>query len=163
VRNCEHCGQESQNQGVDFAAATGLQGVTRDPRDVGYPQVAFGGAYSVIGDPTTFVSRRNRSAELYENLLLDRGDHRFKFGAYVFRLAFNPVNPQAARGAFTYTGQWSGNAFADFLLGYPTSAQVGIGRADEHGRDREGTDQEPRTGIRSPRCSGLPGHPPLNA
>src|SRR5580765_1132652 len=127
-------GQESQNQGVDFAAATGLQGVTRDPRDVGYPQVAFGGAYSVIGDPTTFVSRRNRSAELYENLLLDRGDHRFKFGAYVFRLAFNPVNPQAARGAFTYTGQWSGNAFADFLLGYPTSAQVGIGRADEHGR-----------------------------
>jgi hypothetical protein len=127
-------GQESQNQGVDFASATGLQGVTRDPRDVGYPQVAFGGAYSVIGDPTTFVSRRNRSAELYENLLLDRGDHRFKFGAYVFRLAFNPVNPQAARGAFTYTGQWSGNAFADFLLGYPTSAQVGIGRADEHGR-----------------------------
>jgi Carboxypeptidase regulatory-like domain len=127
-------GQESQNQGVDFASATGLQGVTRDPRDVGYPQVAFAGAYSAIGDPTTFVSRRNRSAELYENLLLDRGDHRFKFGAYVFRLAFNPVNPQAARGAFTYTGQWSGNAFADFLLGYPTSAQVGIGRADEHGR-----------------------------
>ena len=127
-------GQESQNQGVDFASAVGLQGVTRDPRDVGYPQVAFGGLYSGIGDPTTFVSRRNRSAELYENLLLDRGNHRLKFGAYAFRLAFNPVNPQAARGAFTYTGQWSGNAFADFLLGYPTSAQVGIGRADEHGR-----------------------------
>jgi Carboxypeptidase regulatory-like domain len=127
-------GQESQNLGVDFASAVGLQGVTRDPRDVGYPQVAFGGLYSGIGDPTTFVSRRNRSAELYENLLLDRGNHRLKFGAYAFRLAFNPVNPQAARGAFTYTGQWSGNAFADFLLGYPTSAQVGIGRADEHGR-----------------------------
>jgi len=127
-------GQESQNLGVDFASAVGLEGVTRDPRDVGYPQVAFGGLYSGIGDPTTFVSRRNRSAELYENLLLDRGNHRLKFGAYAFRLAFNPVNPQAARGAFTYTGQWSGNAFADFLLGYPTSAQVGIGRADEHGR-----------------------------
>jgi len=127
-------GQESQNQGVDFATAAGLEGVTRDPRDVGYPQAAFGGLYNAIGDPTTFVSRRNRSAELYENLLLDRGDHRLKFGAYVFRLAFNPVNPQTARGAFTYTGQWSGNAFADFLLGYPTAAQVGIGRADEHGR-----------------------------
>ena len=127
-------GQESQNLGVDFASAVGLQGVTRDPRDVGYPQVAFGGLYSGIGDPTTFVSRHNRSAEVYENLLLDRGNHRLKFGAYAFRLAFNPVNPQAARGAFTYSGQWSGNAFADFLLGYPTSAQVGIGRADEHGR-----------------------------
>jgi hypothetical protein len=39
-----------------------------------------------------------------------------------------------ARGAFTFNGQWTGNPIADFLLGYPSSAQVGIGRADEHGR-----------------------------
>src|SRR6185436_16981485 len=44
------------------------------------------------------------------------------------------VNPAAARGAFTFNGQWSGNALADFLLGYPSAAQAGIGRADEHGR-----------------------------
>jgi hypothetical protein len=36
--------------------------------------------------------------------------------------------------AFAFNGQWTGNAFADFLLGYPSAAQVGIGRADEHGR-----------------------------
>ena len=127
-------GQASRNQGVDFAAATGLRGVTTDPRDMGYPQVSFGGLYSTIGDPTTFVSRRNRSVEVYDNVLIDRGAHRFKFGGYLFRLAFNPENPQAARGSFTYSGQWSGNALADFLLGYPSAAQVGIGRADEHGR-----------------------------
>jgi len=127
-------GQASRNQGVDFAAATGLRGVTTDPRDVGYPQVSFGGQYSTIGDPTTFVSRRNRSVEVYDNLLIDRGAHRFKVGGYLFRLAFNPENPQAARGSFTYSGQWSGNALADFLLGYPSAAQAGIGRADEHGR-----------------------------
>ena len=127
-------GQASQNQGVDFAAATGLRGVTTDARDVGYPQVSFGGLYSTIGDPTTFVSRRNRSVEVYDNLLIDRGAHRWKFGGYLFRLAFNPENPQAARGSFTYSGQWSGHALADFLLGYPSAAQAGIGRADEHGR-----------------------------
>ena len=44
------------------------------------------------------------------------------------------MQPDNARGEFTFNGQWTGNAFADFLLGYPTSAQVGIGRADEHGR-----------------------------
>lgn len=38
-------------------------------------------------------------------------------GGYLFRLEFNPVNPAAARGAFTFNGQWTGNAFADFLLG----------------------------------------------
>lgn len=127
-------GQASRNQGVDFAGATGLRGVTTDPRDVGYPQISFGGLYSTIGDPTTFVSRRNRSVEVYDNVLVDRGAHRWKFGGYLFRLAFNPENPQTARGSFTYSGQWTGNALGDFLLGYPSAAQVGIGRADEHGR-----------------------------
>ena len=47
---------------------------------------------------------------------------------------FGPEQPDNARGAFTYTGQFTGNAFADFLLGYPTSATSGIGRGDEDGR-----------------------------
>jgi len=126
-------GQTSPNQGVSLASA-GLQGVTTNREDMGYPQVSFGGAFSVIGDPTTFVSRKDRSYEVYDNVLWNRGAHHLKFGAYLFRLEFNPVNPQAARGVFTFNGQFSGNAFADFLLGYPGSAQVGIGRADERGR-----------------------------
>ena len=127
-------GQASPNAGVNFAAASGLQGVTADPLDMGYPQVSFAGRFSGIGDPTSFVSRDNRSIELYKNVLVDRGNHRLKMGAYVFHLQFNPVNPNLARGAFTFTGQWTGDAFADFLLGYPSAAQVGMGRADERGR-----------------------------
>ena len=127
-------GQVSPNQGTNFAAPVGLQGVTTNPLDMGYPQAAFGGLFNTIGDPATFVSRDNRSYELYDNVMFDRGAHHWKFGGYLFRLEFNPVNPNNARGAFTYNGQWSGNAFADFLLGYPSSAAVGIGRADEHGR-----------------------------
>ena len=124
----------SPNQGVTFGAAAGLRGVTTDPRDMGYPQVSFADQFSTIGDPASFISREDRSYELYDNVLVDRGSHRFKAGGYLFRFEFNPVNPNAARGAFTFNGQWTGNAFADFLLGYPSSAQVGIGRADEHGR-----------------------------
>jgi hypothetical protein len=127
-------GQVSPNEGGNVAALSGLQGVTTDPRDQGYPQVSFAGQFSTIGDPTSFISREDRSYEVYDNVLVDRGNHRFKFGGYLFRLEFNPVNPNAARGAFTYNGQWTGNPLADFLLGYPSSAQVGIGRADEHGR-----------------------------
>ncbi len=127
-------GQASPNQGVDFAATSGLQGVTTNPADAGYPQMSFGGLFSTIGDPASFVSRENRSVEVYDNFLIDRGNHHLKVGGYLFHLRFNPVNPAAARGAFTFTGQWTGNAFADFLLGYPSSAQVGIGRADERGR-----------------------------
>jgi hypothetical protein len=127
-------GQVSENRGVDFASQVGLQGVTRDPRDMGYPQISTRGLYSVFGDPTSFTYRDNQHFELYENVLLDRGAHRIKFGGYYFHLQFRPEQPDNARGAFTYTGQFTGNAFADFLLGYPATAVTGIGRGDENAR-----------------------------
>ena len=128
-------GQSSLNRGIDFSSAVNLQGVTRDLRDVGYPQFDTGGLYSVMGDPTSFISRQNEHFEIYQNLLIDRGSHRIKFGGYWFHLRFRPENADTARGRFLYTGQFSGNAFADFLLGYPVQARSGIGgRGDENAR-----------------------------
>lgn len=132
-------GQASQNRGNDFASTVGLLGTTHNEEDKGYPQVSFGGLFSNIGDPTTFVTRKDTSVEFYDNVFLVRGNHKLKFGTYLYHLNFNPVNPDTARGNFTFSGQFSGprpgqtgNAFADFLLGYPGSGQVGIGRSDEH-------------------------------
>ena len=127
-------GQQSVNQGNTFAQDVGLLGVTSDPRDTGFPQISTGGLYSTFGDPTVFTTRDNQHFELFENVTLDRGAHRVKFGAYYFHLQLRPEQPDNARGAFTYTGQFTGNAFADFLLGYPMSAVSGIGRGDENGR-----------------------------
>ena len=127
-------GQASLNAGVDFAGQVGLEGVSRNPRDVGFPQISTAGLYSTMGDPTTFVSRNNEHFEVYDNFLIDRGDHRLKFGGYLFHLRFRPLNADTARGAFTYTGQWTGNALADFLLGFPTSARSGVGGGDEDAR-----------------------------
>jgi hypothetical protein len=123
-------GQASPNAGVNFAGANGLQGIAAN----GYPSVSFSGLYSTIGDPTTFASRQDTSYELYDNVMLDRGAHHLKFGAYVFHLDFNPVLANSAAGALTYSGQFTHNALADFLLGDPSGAQVGIGRAAEQGR-----------------------------
>jgi hypothetical protein len=127
-------GQHSVNAGNPFAQQVGLLGVTSNPDDMGFPQVSTGGLYNTFGDPTIFTTRDNQHFELFNNVTWDRGAHRFKFGAYYFHLQLRPVQPDNARGAFTYTGQFSGNAFADFLLGYPTSAVSGIGRGDEDGR-----------------------------
>jgi hypothetical protein len=134
-------GQVSENRGVDFASSVGLLGTTKNPDDLGYPQVSLGGLFSNIGDPPTFIIRHDQSVELYDNVFINRGTHKIKFGVYLYHLSFNPVNPDTARGSFSFSGQFSGgrpgqtgNAFADFLLGYPASGQVGIGRSDEHGR-----------------------------
>ena len=91
-----------------------------------------------MGDPTVFTTRDNQHVELYDNFTIDRGTHRWKFGGYYYRLRLRPEQPDNARGAFTYTGQFTGNAFADFLLGYPTSASVGIGRASRPARTQIG-------------------------
>jgi hypothetical protein len=56
------------------------------------------------------------------------------------KLSLQPVNPNGARGIFSFTPRWTssapgladGSAFADFLLGFPTTAQVGLGRVDMH-------------------------------
>jgi hypothetical protein len=127
-------GQVSENQGNPFSQLAGLAGVTTDPRDMGFPQISTSGRFSTMGDPASFTTRDNRNVELYDNITIDRGVHRIKAGAYYFHLALRPEQPDNARGTFMYTGQFSGDAFADFLLGYPTSATVGIGRGHENGR-----------------------------
>jgi len=127
-------GQSSENEGFDFASGVGLTGVSTNSSDMGFPQISTSSQFSTMGDPTTFVSRDNEHFEIYDNVLLDRGAHRIKFGGYYFHLRFRPRNPEAARGSFAYTGQWTGNALADFLLGYPTSAEVGIGSGSEDSR-----------------------------
>jgi hypothetical protein len=130
-------GQTSPNAGNAFAAQTGLQGVTTNPPDSGYPQVSFGGQFTTMGDPSLFTFRNNRDFELYDNVIWHQGRHTIQAGAYGMHYNLQPVNPNGARGVFSFTPMWTssapgsanGNAFADFLLGYPTTAQVGLGRA----------------------------------
>ncbi len=127
-------GQVGLNEGNPFATQVGLLGVSSDPRDTGFPQISTGGFFSTMGDPTVNTTRHTQHFELYDNFTWNRGAHRMKFGAYYYHLQLQPVQADNARGAFGYTGQFSGNAFADFLLGYPTTAVSGIGRGDEDGR-----------------------------
>src|SRR5579864_2335776 len=130
-------GQTSPNAGNNFATQTGLQGVTTNPLDMGYPQVSFGGQFTTMGDPALFTFRDNRDFEFYDNVIWHKGKHTLKAGAYAMHYNLQPVNPNGARGVFSFTPRWTssapgladGNAFADFLLGYPTTAQIGLGRA----------------------------------
>ncbi len=130
-------GQTSPNAGNPFAAQTGLAGVTTNPLDMGYPQMSFGGEFSTMGDPALFTYRDNKDFEFFDNVIRHVGAHTIKFGGYFFHFNFQPVNPNGARGIFTFSPRWTspapglagGNAFGDFLLGYPTTAQVGLGRA----------------------------------
>jgi len=135
-------GQESENRGVDFGSMSGLQGVTHDSKKMGYPAINFADAYSSMGDPATLTVRRNNSFDFFDNISWTSGAHSVKFGTYIYRLRFNPLSSPNARGSLNFTPRFTssapaladGNAFADFLLGYPSSAQAGIGRGETDGR-----------------------------
>jgi hypothetical protein len=125
-------GQGDPNAGNDFAGQYGIAGTTANPQDMGYPQVSLSNTFTTIGDATGFTSRRDRSFEFYDNATIQSGAHTIGFGGYFFHLDFNPVYPNDARGVYTFSGAYSGNALADFLLGYPSQAQVGIGEGAEN-------------------------------
>jgi len=124
-------GQSSPNAGTDLASSTGLQGVTSNPLDTGYPQASISGGYATMGEPTQYVSRVDSNYELYDNVIWHHGTHTVKFGVYFFHLDFNPVNANNARGLFAFTGAYSAtgtsNGLGDFLLGLPAQGQVGVG------------------------------------
>jgi Carboxypeptidase regulatory-like domain len=125
-------GQRDPNAGNDFASRYGLAGTTANPNDFGFPQVSLSNVFSTMGDATGFTSRIDRSAEIYDNVTIERRHHSIKFGGYFFHLNFNPSYPNDARGVYTYSGVYSGNPLADFLLGDPSQAQVGIGEGAEN-------------------------------
>jgi hypothetical protein len=125
-------GQSDPNAGNPFASQYGLQGTTANPGDMGYPQVSLSNTFTTMGSATGFSTRVDRDFEIYDNVSIQRGAHAIKFGGYFFHLNFNPSYPNDARGVYTYNGAYSGNALADFLLGYPSQAQVGAGEGAEN-------------------------------
>lgn len=129
-------GDSGENNGVDFAVATGLAGVSRDPRDGGFPQVSTAGLYDSFGDASTYVQRRGRQVEIFDRAVAMLGSHQVEAGVRWLDLELDTRLAEAARGSFYFDGHWTGNAFADFLLGYPTRARAGRGEGDERGRMR---------------------------
>jgi hypothetical protein len=127
-------GQLSPNAGINFAGPTGLEGVSANPLDTGFPDMAITG-FSTLGEATQYVSRKDNDYEFYDNVLWHHGTHTVKFGGYFFHLDVEPVNAQNARGTFGFTGRFTGNALGDFLLGAPNTGSAGqIGRGTLQGR-----------------------------
>lgn len=125
-------GQGDPNAGNPFAAQYGLQGTTANPADMGYPQISLSNAFTTMGSATGFNSRIDTNFEFFDNVSIQHGSHAIKFGGYFFHLNFSPSFPNDARGVYTYSGAYSGNPLADFLLGDPSLAQVGIGQGAEN-------------------------------
>ena len=109
-----------QSQGVDQFAALGITGPSLGAVDQGYPTMIVPG-YETLGDnPNLPVLRKTRTIHVSDALTLDRGRHHVKMGGELHDYQSDGYNHLFARGQMTFSGAFSGQPFADLLLGFPT-------------------------------------------
>ena len=116
-----------------------IPGLPSPPPDAwGIPEVNISG-FSSFGDSTEgpYVNN-NHIFQWIDNFSWIRGKHSLRFGAEIRRDRYNQIGNQFPRGELGFEGQptqnpmapsGTGNAFADFLLGFNRRAQgvVGMG------------------------------------
>ncbi len=119
-----------------------------DPRQLGFdsnlvsqytklafPRFDFGAAYAPIGSNSVANSGHFDTYTIQPNINKVIGRHFLKFGVEARRYNNNTLNPGVSSGQFNFARNWtqrlstqadaaSGDEFATFLLGYPSSAFV---------------------------------------
>jgi hypothetical protein len=114
----------------------GIEGVSAlDDLDEGYPMFNIYG-YAPLGSgfSSFFSDGISPNTSFFNNYGIEgdfahiRGSHNIAFGGQIhFEQSNDTKTWGIRRGDFGFTGQFTRNAFADFLLGIPGSAKRGIG------------------------------------
>ena len=106
----------------------GIQGLTiLDDTDEGYPTFSLSG-YAKFGDEQSPDTSTRNNLNFNADFNYSKDDHSLSFGV---RTSAHQINDDRTggnrRGSFQFNGAFTGDSFADFLLGHPESAQRGIG------------------------------------
>jgi carboxypeptidase family protein len=127
--------------GANVAADLGVTGVSNDPFTFGLPYFLVGDYSTLTDDPTLPKVQRDNSWNLSDGFAIMHGAHTIKMGLQGIRFQLNYLRDQDQRGQFTYTGAYTedlnnpnttGDAFADFLLGYPQNTLRNVGNTQAY-------------------------------
>jgi hypothetical protein len=114
--------------GESGMAAIGFKGVPDDPLIAGgIVGVDFtAGGYQRLGSPNFMPKfQHTDQLEITNTLSWLRGKHQWKFGVNLMPLMHNEyVDIPSTRGNIQFSGAYTGNALADFLLGYVRDAEL---------------------------------------
>lgn len=110
-------------QGTNFNREAGVQGFDDTTSVYGFPQITLSGYSTFTGSPSDQrpKSNRIRNWQYADNLSYSSGKHNIKIGAELMHQTAGFFNGSRAVGIFNFTGAYTGDAFGDFLLGYPDS------------------------------------------
>ncbi len=110
-------------QNYNLGSNTIIPGLPFQPID-GAPQITITGIVSMSEAGSADLQQ---DLNLVQNFTIVRGKHSLKTGFnYEFTTHYNIAAESPQRGAYAFNGQYSGNAVADFVLGYPTTTQLPV-------------------------------------
>ncbi len=112
--------------GLDIASL-GYQYAQSNKTAAGLPFVTVSGFFTTGDAQQPFASRVNNVVSFSDDLTLIQGRHSMKFGGEFRRDQINVVYINRPNGDFTFSGQYTGSAAADFLLGYPIQFRQATG------------------------------------
>ncbi len=115
-------------QGPDWNARFGVAGFTPQLRPgVGgaFPDYSFSGytAFQGAAFDQRPKSQDRKALEPTDNFTFITGRQSIKFGTLIRYYQWIGYDSQQFAGAFSFNGNASGDAYADFLLGYPSAVQ----------------------------------------
>lgn len=116
------------NAGVPFAPSSGDSAGFVE--SIGLSNTAITG----LGETQPWFLTVN-TFQFYDGVTWSRGKHNFKAGADVRRHRADAFLGTRQNNGYTFSGQFSGDGFADFLLGYPASSSIALA-PNETGRFR---------------------------
>ena len=121
-----------ENIGNDISSRLGIQGLSTEPTEVGFPATVVVG-YDSLSEPFAYPGDRvDATYHVVEALSWAKGSHFFKFGADMRQINEDVISATARRGSFNYRGDFLGDPVAELLLGKPwlVAASFGNTQAD---------------------------------
>lgn len=124
--NLQSTGYPLASDGAQLIADFGFTGLPPTPASGGVPYFEFGdGSFISTGGnkPTDVLSK---SIQFNDNVTWTKGRHTFKGGVDIQRVEYRDQSSFFSGddyGAYFFNGAFTGNAFADFLLGLPSTTR----------------------------------------
>ena len=117
-----HNANLNQGLGTNYTAQSGIRGFEETSLNFpGFPQLSITGFAGIAGNAFQPLVNPTNMYQIIDNVSWIKGAHTIRFGADLRNYRLTSTNSANSRGNFSFTPNYTGQAFADFLTGYPTS------------------------------------------
>lgn len=109
--------------GTNFLAQAGITGFEQTQLNPSFPLISLSGYSGFNGSGSNSLPKANRirTWQYNEAVSYSSGKHNMKFGVQLYHQTHGFFNGQSQEGQFSFSTNYTGDAFSDYLLGYPTS------------------------------------------